>query len=156
VNIHKIQTDLHELGYVLDGYPLQIVGCIPHGVESSPHGVESSPHGVEAIPEITSKTTTETRGDGGAVVWNGEALNELRNFGVNNAEKLLEMAEPDVILAWLSYAQDHDLGPGFVVQQVRDGKEPPVTKTSEEKEEKEREERYKRYTGGKYAHLVQH
>lgn len=53
-NIHKIQSDLADLGYALEGYPLQL-----HSVASKGHGVASKGHGVAAIPETTIETTTE-------------------------------------------------------------------------------------------------
>jgi len=47
-DIHKIQTDLLELGYVLAGYPLQIEKSILHGAEWNLHGAG-------ALPEITTE-----------------------------------------------------------------------------------------------------
>jgi hypothetical protein len=60
-NIWNIQTDLQEMGYTLEGYPLQVAECIPHGAESKVQGAESNPHGAGTIPETVTETVTEIK-----------------------------------------------------------------------------------------------
>jgi hypothetical protein len=75
-NITKIQQDLFDLGYALDGYPLQIQfddsilqnekcnlqnqGSTNHNGESNLHSEGSNLHRGGAVPEITTEITTET------------------------------------------------------------------------------------------------
>jgi len=61
-NIFKIQHDLLELGYSLEGYPLQFDKCILQGEKSniqgetsSIQGEKSDLHGEIALPEITTE-----------------------------------------------------------------------------------------------------
>jgi len=58
-NIFKIQHDLLELGYSLEGYPLQFDKCILQGETSNVQGETSNVQGEIALPEITSEITTK-------------------------------------------------------------------------------------------------
>jgi hypothetical protein len=56
-NIVKIQSDLLELGYVLDGYPLQIDATILQSEKSKTQNAR-------ALPETTTETTTNNCAEG--------------------------------------------------------------------------------------------
>ena len=75
-NIWNIQTDLQRIGYTLEGYPLQVAECIPHGAESKVHGAESNPCGAGAIPETTTETVTEITSESCAGAQNPDSPSE--------------------------------------------------------------------------------
>jgi hypothetical protein len=57
VNIFKVQSDLHEIGYFLDGYPLPNF----QNENSMFQNENSTFQNERAIPEITTKITTEVK-----------------------------------------------------------------------------------------------
>ena len=60
-NIFKIQRDLFELGYSLEGYPLQFDKSILQGGKSNVQDETSNLQGETALPEITSEITKQER-----------------------------------------------------------------------------------------------
>lgn len=73
VDLYKIQSDLIQLGFSLEGYSLPNKGfeqsndhgehSNDHGEHSNDHGEHSNDHGEQAIPESTSETTPPITSD---------------------------------------------------------------------------------------------
>lgn len=62
VNIYKIQEDLFKLGYVLEGYPLQMALLSKlQNATSKLQNTSSKLQNATAIPEITTEITTEKK-----------------------------------------------------------------------------------------------
>jgi len=59
-NMVKIQTDLHKLGYSLEGYPLVLSNAIFKMKNGSSEMKKRTSQNETAIPETTTKTTTES------------------------------------------------------------------------------------------------
>ena len=93
-NILKIQQDLHELGYALDGYALaglpQEEESIPQNEEWTPQDEEWTPQNegwtpqnVEALPETTTETTTEITAEKTTTTAEGRDLPQNEEWEAN-------------------------------------------------------------------------